>query len=138
MGRPVAGRGSSSSWASERSARLGWTFRSTTVIFFFNDTATTEIYTLSLHDALPISHAREWIEASGSRGDLRSLEAQAKDRGGIGVGRHRLAAGGCRRTTQPHHRLGVGERSEEHTSELQSRLHLVCRLLLEKKKKKTK
>src|SRR5215813_15570652 len=68
--------------------------------FFFNDTATTEIYTLSLHDALPIRSARPppwwplWPTCS----------------------------------TAP--------RSEEHTSELQSRPHLVCRLLLEKKKKK--
>src|SRR5436853_7093740 len=76
-------------------------------LFFFNDTATTEIYTLSLHDALPISststhesrpkatRAREWL--------ARPVEIA---------------------------------RSEEHTSELQSLRHLVCRLLLEKKKKK--
>src|SRR5258708_25643040 len=70
--------------------------------FFFNDTATTEIYTLSLHDALPIS-------AGGhARGDG--------------------AAHGARR-----HPLGRRGRSEEHTSELQSPDHLVCRLLLEKK-----
>src|SRR2546422_9549833 len=77
------------------------------LFFFFNDTATTEIYTLSLHDALPISARRnlETRRRSDSLGD--------GDRGG--------------RRTQ--------ERSEEHTSELQSRLHLVCRLLLEKKKK---
>src|SRR5436853_6685194 len=78
--------------------------------FFFNDTATTEIYTLSLHDALPI----------------------------------------CSRNVQMHRRVGpwgvalgvamivVGVRSEEHTSELQSLRHLVCRLLLEKKKKTKK
>src|SRR2546429_2388766 len=71
--------------------------------FFFNDTATTEIYTLSLHDALPISARR----ARRSRVRLRDRPAQA-------------------RAHPP--------RSEEHTSELQSRLHLVCRLLLEKKK----
>src|SRR2546422_3051801 len=75
--------------------------------FFFNDTATTEIYTLSLHDALPISDSA----ASGA--------APPHD-AGVGRGRRALA------------------RSEEHTSELQSRLHLVCRLLLEKKKKKEK
>src|SRR2546422_1809692 len=66
--------------------------------FFFNDTATTEIYTLSLHDALPIyadhKHCHRWLSGQW-----------------------------CFR------------RSEEHTSELQSRLHLVCRLLLEKKKR---
>src|SRR2546422_2010652 len=79
--------------------------------FFFNDTATTEIYTLSLHDALPISaDTLEMAETRGRRG--RGL----------------AAAGGlvCRGRTR--------HRSEEHTSELQSRLHLVCRLLLEKKK----
>src|SRR5215510_16565754 len=69
--------------------------------FFFNDTATTEIYTLSLHDALPIS--------------------------GTSPPRKRPS-----RPCGPHSR-----RSEEHTSELQSRGHLVCRLLLEKKKTKT-
>src|SRR5260370_36071336 len=76
--------------------------------FFFNDTATTEIYTLSLHDALPIScppssplHLPTWSEL-------------------------------------PSARFPCGVRSEEHTSELQSHLNLVCRLLLEKKKKTNK
>src|SRR5216684_8288221 len=73
--------------------------------FFFNDTATTEIYTLSLHDA------------------LRSIERQPPD--------HR--ARDQHRTGPERERLH-DVRSEEHTSELQSRLHLVCRLLLEKKK----
>src|SRR2546429_9271372 len=82
--------------------------------FFFNDTATTEIYTLSLHDALPIS-SRRWHQPTRQR---RSLDYTI-------VRPHR--PGPCRRR----HRL----RSEEHTSELQSRLHLVCRLLLEKKNK---
>src|SRR5206468_10448327 len=77
--------------------------------FFFNDTATTEIYTLSLHDALPISLSR-------SR-----------------CGRGTRAARGC--APDPGERHTVA-RSEEHTSELQSRSDLVCRLLLEKKKKK--
>src|SRR2546422_6972330 len=87
------------------------------LFFFFNDTATTEIYTLSLHDALPI-----WVESSGRRaGDpLRpAVEPRAAHPAG-GPDRSRRIAP-CR--------------SEEHTSELQSRLHLVCRLLLEKKKK---
>src|SRR5471030_3552717 len=70
--------------------------------FFFNDTATTEIYTLSLHDALPIYRRNHG--AFGQRPGLRL----------------------------PLHRRA---RSEEHTSELQSLRHLVCRLLLEKKKK---
>src|SRR2546429_7188206 len=77
-----------------------------TFFFFFNDTATTEIYTLSLHDALPISRSR-LPEVIGRQIDLDRCDA--------------------------HPRI-VGIRSEEHTSELQSRLHLVCRLLLEKKK----
>src|SRR5476651_2913455 len=71
------------------------------VFFFFNDTATTEIYTLSLHDALPICCATV-----------------------VGCG---LLPGSSE---------ADGWRSEEHTSELQSRQYLVCRLLLEKKKKK--
>src|SRR2546429_4569601 len=84
--------------------------------FFFNDTATTEIYTLSLHDALPIS-----IRGCTSRTD------QARD------GRH-VDDGSA--TALLEHLLNFArQRSEEHTSELQSRLHLVCRLLLEKKKK---
>src|SRR2546422_11355995 len=73
--------------------------------FFFNDTATTEIYTLSLHDALPICGPR----------------------GGRGIAAPRRDAGD--RSDE------LRRRSEEHTSELQSRLHLVCRLLLEKKTK---
>src|SRR3989442_10041719 len=85
-----------------RSAR-----RKSSVFFFFNDTATTEIYTLSLHDALPIYVLR----------------------------RHRQKQGLSQETLAE--RAGLhAVRSEEHTSELQSRPHLVCRLLLEKKKTK--
>src|SRR2546427_8001312 len=76
------------------------------VFFFFNDTATTEIYTLSLHDALPISVRR---------------------------GRNRPHV--CRRHRRHADWRRAGWRSEEHTSELQSQSNLVCRLLLEKKKK---
>src|SRR5258708_37137733 len=86
------------------------------VIFFFNDTATTEIYTLSLHDALPISNpSRVWalIEAEDG-GVYRSDDA-----------------GATWKRTNNERRLR--QRSEEHTSELQSPDHLVCRLLLEKK-----
>src|SRR5438477_6033776 len=91
----------------------------TTIFFFFNATATTEIYTLSLHDALPILPAA----ACGESGRLVSL--------GTGSAR----AGTARRQADP--ALGPqGYRSEEHTSELQSHVNLVCRLLLEKKKKK--
>src|SRR5687768_18298877 len=94
--------------------------------FFYNDTATTEIYTLSLHDALPIlpvGSAHE--DGPQSPRDLDSQVSEASsDRG---------SRDSCARL-DPIHR----GRSEEHTSELQSRLHLVCRLLLEKKKKKKK
>src|SRR2546430_9698837 len=81
--------------------------------FFFNDTATTEIYTLSLHDALPICrvvnagqrrHVAHEVREAGEGSEARDAEAT--------------------------------DRSEEHTSELQSQSNLVCRLLLEKKKKK--
>src|SRR2546422_5938684 len=81
------------------------------LFFFFNDTATTEIYTLSLHDALPIYIAQALH---------RPLPSPVVEK-------------------TKHHLLDTIAamlRSEEHTSELQSRLHLVCRLLLEKKKKK--
>src|SRR2546429_5662726 len=82
--------------------------------FFFNDTATTEIYTLSLHDALPISRRR----FHALRRRPRALvPAACVPKGYV-----------CRSSSG---------RSEEHTSELQSRLHLVCRLLLEKKKSST-
>src|SRR5256885_12249445 len=87
--------------------------------FFFNDTATTEIYTLSLHDALPISPLRR---------RLPGHEGHA-GRGRPGRGRPRRAAADALRAPQP-----VGARSEEHTSELQSPCNLVCRLLLAKKK----
>src|SRR5689334_25066578 len=82
-------------------------------IFFFNDPATTEIYTLSLHDALPIyvltiqvpsQFFYEWLEENYVPVLKKAV------------------------------RQVLGERSEEHTSELQSQFHLVCRLLLEKKK----
>src|SRR5688572_32334381 len=79
-------------------------------LFFFNDTATTEIYTLSLHDALPISLRRSCARC------------------------HRRSA---RAVPRPRPRRSSRSRSEEHTSELQSQSNLVCRLLLEKKKKST-
>src|SRR2546422_7853190 len=89
-----------------------------TFFFFFNDTATTEIYTLSLHDALPIYRSR--------LGKVFVLDP-------TGVG-HRFDPLADRHTEDDLYRMAQ-DRSEEHTSELQSRLHLVCRLLLEKKKK---
>src|SRR5438552_18555773 len=80
--------------------------------FFFNDPATTAIYTLSLHDALPIS----------------SSASRAPPAGPVAI-----FTTGC-----PERAIGCATRSEEHTSELQSPDHLVCRLLLEKKKNTTR
>src|SRR5439155_18931790 len=98
--------------------------------FFFNDTATTEIYTLSLHDALPILYLSTLPglpEMTMLVADV-GCKAPGREAGGV-----RQAQGG--RLRQVVQRAPVG-RSEEHTSELQSRGHLVCRLLLEKKKHK--
>src|SRR5260370_25183805 len=88
--------------------------------FFFNDTATTEIYTLSLHDALPIS---------GTGPVSARLSGWPMDR------LYRGEQGGHRHLGHSRRRRGGANRSEEHTSELQSHLNLVFRLLLEKKKK---
>src|SRR2546425_9473094 len=96
--------------------------------FFFNDTATTEIYTLSLHDALPILPAAR-REATGRR-RLDQIRRPSRNRDETSLP-HVLALELRQRREQ---RLGI--RSEEHTSELQSLAYLVCRLLLEKKKKK--
>src|SRR3712207_9335846 len=97
------------------------------VFFFFNDTATTEIYTLSLHDALPILsiHDRPVVIDF-----VVGADAQVWPMVAAGTGNDELMAA---RSIRP---LFDGDRSEEHTSELQSRQYLVCRLLLEKKKKK--
>src|SRR5687768_17971791 len=86
------------------------------LFFFFKDTATTEIYTLSLHDALPIFRPAEAAvrQAVRCRDEHELVPAPGRER------------------------VDELPRSEEHTSELQSRLHLVCRLLLEKKKKASK
>src|SRR5438445_6772606 len=84
------------------------------MFFLFHDTATTEIYTLSLHDALPI------------------FPPEVRKRRCLG---ETSLPSGMDRTSIPLGRLVSPRRSEEHTSELQSRQYLVCRLLLEKKKK---
>src|SRR5256885_11743021 len=86
-----------------------------TTIFFFNDTATTEIYTLSLHDALPISGGRRAPAGRSRRPAGARRPRQWADR-------------------QPARPLRSAHRSEEDTSELQSPCNLGCRLLLEKKK----
>src|SRR3712207_8907582 len=100
-------------------------------IFFYNDTATTEIYTLSLHDALPIFRRPRLPRAAAA---LRGAAAQGDGRHGAGHddrGPHDDRCGPLRP------RGGTPDRSEEHTSELQSRQYLVCRLLLEKKNNMT-
>src|SRR5258708_19076581 len=90
------------------------------MFFFFNDTATTEIYTLSLHDPLPIYVAGGFLFFLGLHLS-RQCENHSNDR----------------QTAPFQHLRLLGRRSEEHTSELQSPDHLVCRLLLEKKKTRT-
>src|SRR3712207_7092062 len=90
------------------------------VVFFFNDTATTEIYTLSLHDALPISG---FLPITVACKGLKSLRVSSSPR----ISRSSLLSFSSSCTC-------ASRRSEEHTSELQSRQYLVCRLLLEKKK----
>src|SRR5258707_4471686 len=95
--------------------------RMITIVFFFNDTATTEIYTLSLHDALPIlavepprePQVRKRQEEGRVHEQVLALESETL-------------------------RAAPPVRSEEHTSELQSRQYLVCRLLLEKKKNQSR
>src|SRR2546427_13010222 len=87
--------------------------------FFFNDTATTEIYTLSLHDALPISLVAEALARAALAGAVENVRVNVQSLSEPGLGKSLLEE---------------ADRSEEHTSELQSQSNLVCRLLLEKKK----
>src|SRR3712207_7737067 len=94
-------------------------------IFFFNDTATTEIYTLSLHDALPI------FPVDGHTRSTYSLVVHVAEK------QLREGAGAAVLETGAELSLGQARRSEEHTSELQSRQYLVCRLLPVKKKNPT-
>src|SRR5256885_10778429 len=97
------------------------------MFFFFNDTATTEIYTLSLHDALPISqHA--------ARGQGEAVHEVAFLGAGLELDHHH-GWRGRQVVGADHLHHALGQRSEEHTSELQSPCNLVCRLLLEKKQK---
>src|SRR2546421_8790 len=106
------------------------------VFFFFNDTATTEIYTLSLHDALPISAARGAARATPARTARRTTPAaSAGRRASTAPARARRAWVRCA-PAAPAAAVARAGRSEEHTSELQSRSDLVCRLLLEKKKRR--
>src|SRR5438034_8014989 len=96
-------------------------------MFFFHDTPTTDIYTLSLHDALPI-----W-NASKLAPDLRPVEDGDLE---VALAERLILRHGQRAHTEPEC-LAKRLRSEEHTSELQSHSDLVCRLLLEKKNKST-
>src|SRR3712207_7789377 len=103
---------------------------SVSFFFFFNDTATTEIYTLSLHDALPISV--RCSRSSRVPGSPCSRQSATPCLSGGSV-----LASSCRsRASISLRSWPTCTRSEEHTSELQSRQYLVCRLLLEKKKNK--
>src|SRR3712207_7938745 len=105
------------------------------MFFFFNDTATTEIYTLSLHDALPICEHVGHV--AGLQPGLHEVVALAAARPGLDVdGDVRVLRGEVGGEPFGPLGAGLGVRSEEHTSELQSRQYLVCRLLLEKKKNK--
>src|SRR5439155_22740532 len=101
------------------------------IIYFFNATPPTDIYTLSLHDALPISRAQDpafglgvgvWLRRRNGCARFDDHADEGRDRGASTDHRRRAAA--------------PRSRSEEHTPELQSRGHLVCRLLLEKKNKR--
>src|SRR3712207_7340565 len=96
--------------------------------FFFNDTATTEIYTLSLHDALPICSMTAVWKRPLSRTPRMLSRHSPQSRA--------CASANCSDTLAASVAEKPTARSEEHTSELQSRQYLVCRLLLEKKKKK--
>src|SRR5439155_25413305 len=112
------------------------TYYRVSVSFFFHDPATTQIYTLSLHDALPIldllrpaHHALEPRAAQAVDRERRHLVGDARLERHMPGAVQRIPTR-CRRSRST--------RSEEHTSELQSRGHLVCRLLLEKKKTTTR
>src|SRR3712207_8519202 len=104
------------------------------LFFFFNDTATTEIYPLSLHDALPIC-------ATTAASAARTRRAATRTRARCATTWRRSPCRSARRRASTSASRGrcssaSASRSEEHTSELQSRQYLVCRLLLEKKKKR--
>src|SRR2546426_7434852 len=118
-------------------------FHSYFFFFFFNDTATTEIYTLSLHDALPISRADKDRPLRGCVavcGEVFRIARRVLDADDVGVRRQLPQQAGrdwevcVLGDVVDEHRHRA--RSEEHTSELQSPCNLVCRLLLEKKKER--
>src|SRR5690606_41505624 len=98
--------------------------------FFYHYTATTVIYTLSLHDALPICSSKGLIICTSDSLFLSDWHGLSLIDSDLQIGSHRIDQGGLGAVLAGQHL-----RSEEHTSELQSRENLVCRLLLEKKKK---
>src|SRR3712207_8896632 len=104
------------------------------MFFFFKDTATTEIYTLSLHDALPISTSRPQPGREAGPGGRRPMSTSSATPRAVRKEQARLGVLMCLPLLVV---MGVFVRSEEHTSELQSRQYLVCRLLLEKKNTST-
>src|SRR3712207_9483843 len=100
--------------------------RGGSMFFFFNDTATTEIYTLSLHDALPISRGDFHLAIDSGNGGASRCDSHVTTSIALAQLRGAGAAPPCV--------MLLHCRSEEHTSELQSRQYLVCRILLEKTK----
>src|SRR5687768_17839778 len=96
------------------------------MLFTLTDTSTTDTYTLSLHDALPISSRWRCTAASPAPADQPNDATRSRRRSSRWPSPRRIL---------PPRTIAPRKRSEEHTSELQSRLHLVCRLLLEKKKR---
>src|SRR5437762_4372775 len=107
-------------------------------MLFLNTTLTTDIYTLSLHDALPISQRRSRAfcgpVASARHGQDQGVQPDRRARRRRDDADHLAVHQGAADPSVPRRRA---ERSEEHTSELQSPMYLVCRLLLEKKNKRT-
>src|SRR3712207_8105272 len=99
------------------------------LFFFFNDTAPTEIYTLSLHDALPISQ-----RTFGEIGIVATVEHTGSPRPCLPAVEAEIVSIATEAMSNARQHADCRTRSEEHTSELQSRQYLVCRLLLEKKK----
>src|SRR5690242_21270112 len=105
------------------------------MMFFFTSTAHTAIYTLSLHDALPISKGNNRSSQGSLRDRFKAL--RMREEAGITIGDEMIGNGGLGITTPGANNdkeAVTSPRSEEHTSELQSHVNLVCRLLLEKKK----
>src|SRR5205814_8179930 len=103
--------------------------------FFFTSPSTILLYPLSLHDALPISLQSRSTSANRRAGDCRAAEDRERQRQSAARHRHRAEVTPIWRARRTR-RIRRRSRSEEHTSELQSLRHLVCRLLLEKKKTK--